>query len=220
MLQWISRGLSAARLAKSSPARSSAAGRTLLTKTSARAISALMAASPSGCLISSPMLLLFRLKLMNLPDMAGVRLPAARKRRISPPGASTFTTSAPWSARVRVQIGPTTTVVRSTTFTPSKGPAKSGELQRHLAAEHALGIRHPGIHLAIFHRAAVQGDGGADIDRPGQPCREMHQPLVGRVLHRRVQQQLHGQAPVLHDGRIAFLFARIIGVVVDAVRVP
>ena len=95
MPQWISRGFSWCSAAASSPARASAAGRTLETKTSAAAISRFSAASPSACLMSSTMLRLLRLKLMNLPDIALVRLPAAKYRRISPPGASTLMTLAP-----------------------------------------------------------------------------------------------------------------------------
>ena len=78
MPQWISRGLMALRLSQSSPARASAAGRTLETKTSACAIRRCIASMPSGFLMSRTMERLLRLKLMNFPDMAGLRLPAAR----------------------------------------------------------------------------------------------------------------------------------------------
>src|SRR5688572_7427572 len=43
-------------------------------------------------------------------------------RTRSPDFDSTLITSAPWSARIWVHNGPTTTEVRSTTRTPSSGP--------------------------------------------------------------------------------------------------
>jgi hypothetical protein len=67
----------------------------LLTNTSARAIRRFIASSPSGCLKSRTIERLLRLKLINLPDMPGLRLPCAMVRKRSPPGASTLMTSAP-----------------------------------------------------------------------------------------------------------------------------
>src|SRR5258706_10998232 len=70
---------------------------------------------------SRTMLRLLRFALRKMCPMPGLRK-GLLWRITSPSGGSTFTTSAPRSARICVAYGPITTVVRSSTRTPSSGP--------------------------------------------------------------------------------------------------
>ena len=68
----------------------------------------------------------------------------ARLRRVmSPPIGSTFSTSAPWSARSMVAMGPDTTPVRSNTRTPDSDPDMSL-----LLLVDRMKYAHPGLHPA------------------------------------------------------------------------
>ncbi|MNC87417.1 hypothetical protein D3C83_31440 [compost metagenome] len=97
-------------------------GRLFQIITSARSISFASAASPRASFKSSTMLRLLRFKCRNLAPMPGVTDFPFITRIRSPDFDSTLITSAPWSARIWVASGPTTTEVRSTTRTPSRGP--------------------------------------------------------------------------------------------------
>src|SRR6185503_1294393 len=77
---------------------------------------------PAACLRSITIERLLRFKCRNLAPMPGVTDFPFRLRTRSPDLDSTLITSAPWSARIWVHNGPTTTDVRSTTCTPSSGP--------------------------------------------------------------------------------------------------
>src|SRR5262249_28256735 len=82
-----------------------------------------MIAGASAALRSSVMLFLFRAYTFQC-----TLTPASRQSRsVSPrPGVSTFTTSAPKSASCRLSMLPATSREKSSTRTPSSGPARSG----------------------------------------------------------------------------------------------
>ena len=116
------RGFRACNVSQSRPALVRAEGRTLETKTSAVFTNRRTASAPAGFFKSRQIERLLRLKFKNFPGMPGLRPPLARFRSKSPEGGSTLITSAPWSASVRVQMGPITTDVRSIMRIPSREP--------------------------------------------------------------------------------------------------
>jgi hypothetical protein len=101
--------------------RSTTPGRKFWSTTSARSARREKIAQPSGDERSTTMDRLPRFVTQNMPDMPLRLLPS--HLRMSPiPGGSTFTTSAPWSARYVAVNGPESTADTSRTRTPSKGP--------------------------------------------------------------------------------------------------
>ena len=97
------------------PSRSSAAGRTLVTKTSAVARSRSATSRPRSSDRSRAMLRFPRLSSSNT-GLTSRSPPSMRwKVRGSPPGGSIFTTSAPQSARMPAAPGPATQTPSSTT---------------------------------------------------------------------------------------------------------
>src|SRR5581483_8928076 len=76
--------------------------------------------------------------------------PLPTERIGSPPSASIFTTSAPWSARTIVAIGPDMLVVRSTTRMPARGRIASL-----IAADHAVLGSAAGLGPAALAAAAA-----------------------------------------------------------------
>jgi hypothetical protein len=117
------RGLRPATTSKSSPSRRSAAGRTLVTNTSASARSSNATRRPSSVPRSSTMLRLDRLSISNggfTPDsICNIR---PNNRAGSPVGGSILTTSAPQSARMPPAAGAATHTPSSTTLIPVSGP--------------------------------------------------------------------------------------------------
>ena len=79
------------------------------------------AARPAPCLRSSTTLRLFRIRFIDTPDNSLCE-PGPMKRFVSPTAVSIVMTSAPRSPSVWVASGPITTVLRSSTRTPSSGP--------------------------------------------------------------------------------------------------
>ena len=101
--------------------RARAPGRKLVTMTSAVAAMRKNAARPASCLRSSTTLRLFRIRFIATPDSSACE-PDPMKRFVSPTAVSMVMTSAPRSPSVWVARGPITTVLRSSTRTPSSGP--------------------------------------------------------------------------------------------------
>ena len=117
----MSRGLALRMALAPSPKRSMAPGRKFCSTTSAEAISACTGAKASGFFRSTHSERLPRLQAKK-PGGRPLR-PVAMRRISSPAGDSTLMTSAPWSASMAAATGPDTMVVKSTTRTPSSGPA-------------------------------------------------------------------------------------------------
>src|SRR5207237_8260432 len=117
------------------------------TTTSASAANSRARARAWSSLRSSTTLRLSALKLANSP---------AYTRMGSPPGGSTFNTSAPSSARSWVAYGPGRQIVKSRIRSPSSRPTASG---REVAAGEELdGVLHPD-HAEV---AAAAGDAVVD----------------------------------------------------------
>src|SRR5262245_14715484 len=151
--------------------------------------------------------------------MPSWRAPWARVRRRSPAGGSILMTSAPWSASVREQIGPTTTEVWSMTRMPASGPLLIRILQFDCGALIAVLIDAPARHPASLRRATLCAKAIADPERACEArlnacefCLKMRLCCVDYELHR--------QTAILDCFRVTFMPTRIVGIVVDAMRVP
>ena len=80
-------------------------------------------ALPSSERRSRAMLRLFRFSARKPPAMSWVRREPMRRVSSPVPGRSTLMTSAPMSASSMVHMGPAMICVRSSTLTPTSGPA-------------------------------------------------------------------------------------------------
>src|SRR5579871_3207372 len=195
----------------------------LATSTSLRATSRAAIWRPSAALRSTAIERLLRLKARNFDDIAPERDGPPSRRNRSPSSGSSLTTSAPWSARVWVHTGPTTTAVRSSTLTPASGPPvigqspgqSSGELGVRLQRQRAVGVEHPELRAAVACRGAAQADRPIDEQRPDVARRHRGERPPERGTRRLEQQQ--GGEPAVDDALgIALDGARVVGVVVDA----
>ena len=124
------------------------------------------AASPSGFLRSSTIERLLRLKLMNLPDMPGLRLPsrhgaqqvAARRLDLDDVGAVV-------GQRARADRADDDGRQVDDAHAGQRAVRSFGELQVHLAAQHAVLVGRPDLQLAVLLLLAAHLDQVADPQR-------------------------------------------------------
>ena len=89
----------------------------------------------------------------------------------------------------------------------------------HLAAQHAILVGGPDPELAVRLVLAAHLDEVADPQRVDEP-RGVADERALAVVQRGIDHQVHREAAVGDERRIAFLAACVVAVVVDAVRVP
>src|SRR3954471_5681313 len=160
----------------------------LYTSTSALFASARHASRAASCFRSRTIERLLRFALRKMWPMPALRKGHA-ERITSPPGGSTLTTSAPKSARICVAYGPITTVVRSRTRTPARGPLISFRLDvRQLHKLRPVGDfgLDESAELGRIHRRYIHADGGEPLLDLGLYER-LHVGLV-QPLHDRLRQ--------------------------------
>src|SRR5688572_29825217 len=211
------------------------AGRLFHSITSARARSFFSAARPAGCFRSSTTLRLLRLRCSNFAPMPGVTDFPFITRTRSPAFDSTLITSAPWSARIWVASGPTTTEVRSTTRTSSRGPPDTPTLRCRVSSVERrgksleFGFGAQGKRALVVHRPQlgrlVVGRGlAADRDRADHVQRaHVARSNVAdrrRAVGARKLEHEERREPAVHDeAGVAFFFGHVGLVVVVAVAV-
>src|SRR5215216_369859 len=130
------------------PSRRIGPGLRFVTNTSLLSSRSRKAAFPTGLLRSSTIDRLLRWRFNAVPDSCGWR-PPPMVRLLSPSRVSTLMTSAPRSPRICVAYGPMTTVVRSSTRTPSRGPVRPSSC----AIERAC---HDGCERSLSHGLGPQ----------------------------------------------------------------
>src|SRR5512143_3261578 len=179
MEQSTMRGFTARSASSPIPSRSITPGRNDSTTASARAASLRSAAAPSALRRSSATERLPRFSAWYASDCSP-RSGGSQRSQSPPRGSSTFTTSAPSSARIQVANGPGRSRVRSRTRTPASGGATSEDLlqlegeahvaldlelaghERHLRVELAV---HDGEEVLVHRRdRALRARGGARLD--------------------------------------------------------
>src|SRR5512138_203475 len=155
------RGFTARSASSPSPSRSMTPGRNDSTTASARAARRRNAAAPAGWRRSSATERFPRFSAWYASDCSP-RSGGSQRSQSPPRGSSTFTTSAPRSARIHVANGPGRSRVRSRTRTPASGGATSEDLlqlegEAHVALDLELAghERHLRVQLPVDDREEV-----------------------------------------------------------------